>query len=122
MPPSSPAGQIRAKVGMPGHDVTMTTADPASLDGYDSGFLGVPVPLPVTADPRSTVDLPYLRFSVTLDRERSLALVTGVNIDGASVQDLPRAGSWHLDERVPASEQTGPAVYAGNDLDRGHLV
>ena len=107
---------------MPGHDVTMTTADAASIDGYDPGFLDVPVPLPVTAEPRSTVDLAYLRFSVTLDRERTLAVVTGVNIDGASVHDLPRAGKWHLDARVPASEQTGPAVYAGNDLDRGHLV
>ncbi len=53
---------------------------------------------------------------------RELAAVTGVNIDGAALQDLPRTGEWHLDDRVPASDQTGPAVYAANDLDRGHLV
>ena len=48
--------------------------------------------------------------------------MTGVNIDGATLQDLPRTGEWELDPRVPASEQAGPAVYADNDLDRGHLV
>ena len=42
--------------------------------------------------------------------------------DGASLHDLPRTGDWRLDERVPAAEQTGPEVYARNDLDRGHLV
>ncbi|GAA1986671.1 DNA/RNA non-specific endonuclease [Microbacterium pumilum] len=101
----------------------MTTEDAASdPTGYDSGFLEVTVPLPVSSAPRSTVDLTYLRFTVTLDRTRELALVTGVNIDGATLQDLPRTGTWHLDERIPASEQTGPEVYADNDLDRGHLV
>jgi endonuclease G len=101
----------------------MTTQDAASLTpGYDPGFLEASVPLPVSSTPRETVDLGYPRFSVTLDRNRALAVVTGVNIDGSSLQDLPRTGEWHLDDRVPASEQTGPAVYASNDLDRGHLV
>src|SRR3954449_5319009 len=37
--------------------------------------------------------------------------------------DLPREGiDWELDPRVPADAQTGEAVYANNDLDRGHLV
>lgn len=66
--------------------------------------------------------LPYPRFTVLLDPARQLAAVTAVNIDGASLQDLPRTGDWRLDERVPAAEQTGPEVYARNDLDRGHLV
>jgi endonuclease G len=105
------------------HDETMTTADAASPPaGYDTGFLEVAVPLPISAVPRDTADLDYLRFSVTLDRTRSLAVVTGVNIDGRLLQDLPRTGEWHFDSRIPASEQTGPAVYASNDLDRGHLV
>ncbi len=101
----------------------MTTADAASLPlGYDADFLAASVPLPVSVGSVATVDLAYLHFTVTLDTERRLAAVTGVNIDGAALHDLPRTGDWHLDERVPARDQTGPAVYAANDLDRGHLV
>ncbi|WP_369690536.1 DNA/RNA non-specific endonuclease [Microbacterium sp. 3J1] len=57
-----------------------------------------------------------------LDTERRLAAVTAVNIDGGSLRDLPRVGEWRLDSRADATEQTGPEVYARNDLDRGHLV
>lgn len=89
-------------------------------DGYDEDFLGTRLPLP---RPTQTVRvLPYPRFSVLLDPRRRLAAVTGVNIDGALLRDLPRTGEWRLDPRVAAEEQTGPAVYARNDLDRGHLV
>ncbi|MBT2496835.1 DNA/RNA non-specific endonuclease [Microbacterium sp. ISL-59] len=89
-------------------------------DGYDPEFLGATLPLPRPAQP--VRPLPYPRFTVLLDPARQLAAVTAVNIDGASLQDLPRTGDWRLDERVPAAEQTGPEVYAHNDLDRGHLV
>lgn len=92
------------------------------MTGYDDGFLGIPVPLPAPADDRETRKLAYPRFTVVLDPDRRLAVVTAVNIDGATLRDLPRTGEWRLDERVPASEQAGPAVYADNDLDRGHLV
>ena len=104
-------------------DGAVTTTDTAALaQGYDSTFLGVPAPLPVPVGRPHTVDLAYLHFTVTLDTTRQLAVVTGVNIDGGELHDLPRTGEWHLDPRVPASAQTGPAVYAANDLDRGHLV
>lgn len=102
-----------------------TTAAPAmplgaDRSGYDPGFLTVDVPLPAV---RGTVrELPYVHFTVLLDPERRLAALTAVNIDGSSLVDLGRGDDWHLDERVPESEQTGPAVYASNDLDRGHLV
>ena len=89
-------------------------------DGYDPEFLGATLPLPRPTQP--VRPLPYPRFTVLLDPARQLAAVTAVNIDGASLQDLPRTGDWRLDERVPAAEQTGPEVYARNDLDRGHLV
>ena len=108
---------------MPSHDGAVTNVDAASLPlGYDSDFLDAGVPLPIAIDRPQTVDLAYPHFTVTLDAGRQLAVVTGVNIDGAELQDLPRTGEWHFDERVPASDQTGPAVYAANDLDRGHLV
>lgn len=89
-------------------------------DGYDPLFLGTDLPLP--APPRRTAQLVYPRFTVLLDTERRLAAVTAVNIDGATLLDLPRAGQWQLDARVPAAQQAGPEVYADNELDRGHLV
>ncbi|GAA1934179.1 hypothetical protein GCM10009775_27620 [Microbacterium aoyamense] len=88
--------------------------------GYDDRFLEVTVPLPAAATETRVLDYP--RFSVALDPQRRLAAVTGVNIDGASLKEVPRTGDWHLDPRVPVDEQAGPAVYARNDLDRGHLV
>ncbi|HEX5856891.1 MAG TPA: DNA/RNA non-specific endonuclease [Microbacterium sp.] len=99
----------------------MTGAEEA---GYSASFLDVPVPLPrpsATADDRLR-ELAYLHFSVLLDTQRRLASVTGVNIDGAALLDLPRTGRWELDPRVPASAQAGPALYSDNDFDRGHLV
>ena len=89
-------------------------------DGYDPAFLGTPLPLPTPSTPVRT--LPYPHFTVLLDPARRLAALTAVNIDGSTLQDLPRTGDWRLDPRAPDDEQTGPAVYARNDLDRGHLV
>lgn len=107
----------------PRHDGAVTIVDAASLPlGYDTSFLTAQAPLPIAVGRAETVDLAYLHFTVTLDTDRRFAVVTGVNIDGAQLQDLPRTGEWHLDQRVPASDQTGPGVYVANDLDRGHLV
>lgn len=89
-------------------------------DGYDPGFLATELTLPRPEGEFRT--LAYARFTVLLDPGRRLASVTGVNIDGASLRDLPRNGDWRLDPRADAGEQTGPDVYARNDLDRGHLV
>lgn len=89
-------------------------------DGYDSEFLASAVPMPTPGRAVRTLDYP--RFSVLLDPQRRLAAVTAVNIDGAQLRDLAREGEWRLDPRVDAEEQTGPEVYARNDLDRGHLV
>ncbi|MHC2999221.1 DNA/RNA non-specific endonuclease [Microbacterium sp. HJ5] len=94
----------------------------ATWSGYDPGFLGIPLPIPRPLGGTAVRGLAYPRFTVLLDPHRRLAAVTAVNIDGASLRDVPRTGEWQLDPRVPAAEQTGPAVYADNDLDRGHLV
>lgn len=48
--------------------------------------------------------------------------MTGASIDGAQLVEVGRGDDWHLDPRLPAEVQCGPAVYANNDLDRGHLV
>ncbi|MGJ0389957.1 DNA/RNA non-specific endonuclease [Microbacterium sp. CGR1] len=89
-------------------------------DGYDLDFLPTRIPLPQPA--QDATELTYPRFTVLLDTSRRLAVVTGVNIDGALLRELPRTGEWRLDPRVDADRQTGPEVYARNDLDRGHLV
>jgi DNA/RNA endonuclease G (NUC1)/membrane protein DedA with SNARE-associated domain len=106
--PSAPAAAAAART-------------PGIGPGYDAAFLGAEVVLP-TAPGRATTVLPYLHFSVVVDRDRRLACVTGVNIDGAALRDIPRTGDWSLDSRLRDDEQAGPAVYARNDLDRGHLV
>ena len=90
--------------------------------GYDPGFLDVPVPLPRPLGDTEIHELPYPHFTVLLDPARRLAAVTAVNVDGASLHDLPRTGEWRLDPRVPDGDQAGPELYASNDLDRGHLV
>ncbi|MFB2586253.1 DNA/RNA non-specific endonuclease [Herbiconiux liukaitaii] len=114
--------------------------------GYDPTFLPATCPLPdpsagtpaaapaVPAVPAAAVPaaealperrirrLDYTHFTVLLDADRRLAAVTGVNIDGDTLADVPRSDDWRLDPRVPADEQAGPELYARNDLDRGHLV
>lgn len=89
-------------------------------DGYDLDFLPTRVALPRPA--QDATHLTYPRFTVLLDGDRRLAAVTGVNIDGALLRELPRTGEWRLDPRIDDELQTGPDVYARNDLDRGHLV
>jgi endonuclease G len=88
--------------------------------GYDPAFLEVPVPLPSPAGESHVLD--YTHFAVVLDPVRRLAVMTAVNVDGAALRDVPRGDDWRLDPRVPAGDQAGEELYAGNDLDRGHLV
>ncbi|MGL5909175.1 MAG: DNA/RNA non-specific endonuclease [Phycicoccus sp.] len=94
--------------------------------GHDPGFLGagavevpLPTPGPGTGD---VVRLDYTHFTVLLATDRRFAVATAVDLDGSALLDLERADDWRLEPRVPASSQVGEEVYAGNDLDRGHLV
>jgi endonuclease G len=97
--------------------------DLADRAGLDELLLGVPVPLPELRDGPTTVRLDYTHFSLRMRLDRRLAAVTAVGIDGALLRDVSREGiEWRLDPRLPAGQQTGPEVYARNDLDRGHLV
>ena len=89
---------------------------------YDPWFLATPLPLPGVAEGVVTGTLPFTHFTVVLQPDRRLALVTAVNVDGARLLEIDRGDDWHLDPRVPVDAQTGPEVYADNDLDRGHLV
>jgi endonuclease G, mitochondrial len=106
----------------------LPTLRPVSSDelrtGLDEQLLGAPVLLPTPTDSAlPVVRLEYVHFSVLMRTDRWLAAVTGVGIDGGRLMDLDRSGiEWRLDDRLPAAAQTGPAMYADNDLDRGHLV
>ncbi|XXD82366.1 DNA/RNA non-specific endonuclease [Pseudomonas sp. Z5-35] len=102
-------------------------------EGYRSDFLGeFMVPWPAldaeqAKDAYSTGNtgnrLDYTHFSITMSRHRRLALVAGVNIDGASSVEIDRKrDAWAYDGRLPSDAQIGEALYADNLLDRGHLV
>ncbi|WP_306822084.1 DNA/RNA non-specific endonuclease [Mesobacillus foraminis] len=102
--------------------------------GYNPDFLGssysVPHPffrpdlkedIAVLKDGSTILD--YTHFSIVMSKSRRLAYYTVVNIDGALLKEVKRGkDSWYIDPRIDAGEQTGPELYAGNDLDRGHLV
>lgn len=67
--------------------------------------------------------LHYFNFSVAINKSRRLCAITAVNIDGKRSESLDRENNpWIIDPRMNAKYQTGPAVYASNDLDRGHMV
>ncbi|MEE2524145.1 DNA/RNA non-specific endonuclease [Pseudarthrobacter sp. J75] len=99
--------------------------EPANLagrQGFDEQFLGTALPIPELPGV-DTILLPYTHFSVLLRPDKRLAAVTALGIDGEKLLELDRSGiNWRLDPRVPADQQTGEAVYARNDIDRGHLV
>lgn len=103
--------------------------DYASRGGYDPGFLGrgLSVPLPRVDGRRLkaaalTATLKYHHFSLRLHKRRRLAAFTAVNIDGA--ERYPRTGrtadSWEFDPRA-VGYQTGQPFYR-RPFQRGHLV
>jgi endonuclease G len=106
----------------------------ADRKGYAVDFLGdfiVPLPeptgankqdvLPVGSDAKGRLD--YTHFSVVMSRRRRMAMFVGVNIDGSTSVSINREGDkWSLDGRIKADAQWGEELYAGNLLDRGHLV
>lgn len=121
----------------PAEEAVAIDPDYAGRTGYDPGFLGIPVPLPVlTAEQRADAALnrraaegqdptvlDYHHFSLVMQRTRRLALYTVVNIDGRLSQSPRRdRDRWYFDPRLERSEQIGEDLYADNDFDRGHLV
>lgn len=107
----------------------------ADRRGYDPRFLGdaYPVALPdlgrwnddlATSEHARDGLLHYTHFSVALSRSRRMPLFAAVNIDGRELRRLVRKEGevWYLDGRLPAELQIGDDVYAGNPLDRGHMV
>ena len=96
--------------------------------GYADDFLSdFVVPWPTVDQPLAgdvqPKRLDYTHFSITMSHARRLALYVGVNIDGAKHVDITRSNdTWAYDGRLPLDAQVGEDLYAGNGLDRGHLV
>jgi endonuclease G len=99
-----------------------TPEDLENRTGYDRSVLGVDVPMPGLVTNEPTALFPYLHYSVLFRPDRRFAAVTALVLDGAQLFSLQRSDTWGLDPRIAAELQAGPAVYAHNDLDRGHLV
>src|SRR5215210_117776 len=99
--------------------------------GYDADFLGTVLAPPASADDDARTDpartpLDYTHFTLRMHPTRRLAQWVAWNIDGLRLfpgDSISRSGeSFRLDPRLPATAQTGEAVYADNDLDRGHVA
>jgi endonuclease G len=99
-----------------------TAQDLAGRTGYDRLFLGPDVPMPGVTTDAATVLLRYLHYSVLFRADRKFAALTALDLDGARLKSIDRTDNWLFDPRLSADLQAGPAVYAHNDLDRGHLV
>ncbi|MDT8855374.1 DNA/RNA non-specific endonuclease [Paracoccaceae bacterium Fryx2] len=124
--------------------------DYAARPGYDAGFLGLDVPMPVLSDPgvspprldgSDSPVLAYHHFSILMHRDRRLALCTAANVDGSAKARRPEpfrdydrkavAGLdendtelWVTDPRIAARHQL-PDVYYRKDrqsFDKGHVV
>src|SRR4051794_22942780 len=99
-----------------------TAQDLDGRTGYDPSFLGVDVPVPELTTGHPTAVFLYLHYSVLFRPDRRFAAVPGPAPGGAPPFSVERSDSWGLDPRIADELQAGPAVYADNDLDRGHLV
>ncbi|WP_140799486.1 DNA/RNA non-specific endonuclease [Myxococcus xanthus] len=112
-------------------EITIVSVAPKLHIPYSADFLGDGFQVPLPKLTGRTLDesfsrgqvVGYVHFSLTLHERRRTALYTACNIDAAHMVRLGRQGlPWMLDPRIPAKVQLGPAYYAGNEWDRGHLV
>jgi len=94
------------------------------MTGYDVEFLpATALAVPVAPGTANTDRLDYVHFSLVMNPARRLAWWVAWNIDGTRLfPEVPRESNFYPDERIPAQAQTLEDVYAGNDLDRGHLA
>lgn len=119
--------------------------DYSNRNGFNNKFVvGVPVNLaklvkPVArriaplADGTALGELKYQNFSVIIDKQRDLALLTATNIDGESYMRVDRktgkvtdgeGETWYKDRRISDEYYLGQAFYTewSHKFDRGHLT
>jgi endonuclease G len=106
--------------------------------GYKPAFLGFDVPLPKPskaleklvqplepdAKPKGSRpgELVYTHFSVVMHAKRRMAMFAAVNVDGDQPASPTVDPSWRRDKRILKEAQSLNELYAGNELDKGHLV
>lgn len=92
--------------------------------GYAADFIAARVVgVPVAPGTTEADRLGYTHFSVTMNPARRLAWWVAWNIDGYLLfPEVSRESGFYPEQRIPAATQTLEAVYADNNLDRGHLA
>lgn len=123
---------LGAAPSAPAVHVSSIDAAEALRTGFDEGFLDFTVPRPkfTKATVRDLIGLDggdwidYCHFTVWLSRSRRLPRCVAWNIDGAAKKSLSRKGiAFSKDSRDGLDAfQFGDELYAGNDLDRGHIA
>lgn len=122
--------------------------DYANRRGYDTGFLGTPIPMPEAADAAVVAPtlaggavLPYENFSIVMHARRRLALVTASNVSADPRLKRPDPGKaysrralsglgehdrerWLPDRRMDARFQLPDAFFTRDRgaFDKGHIV
>jgi endonuclease G, mitochondrial len=106
--------------------------DYSDRPGFDPDFLGFAAPLPTLLPEAPDLALPvddgvelkYHHYSVIMNSDRKLALVSAVNLDAGAKFQLNRQGKdrWFYDPRIDRDAQIGDELYGSNPLDRGHLT
>lgn len=103
------------------------------LQGYDSGFLKVPLKLPkidfdvcVPRKDGQSFEIKYTHFSTFQHKIRRLPLMTDCNIRGAEFNAETREGGepWHYSKQIENNYQLNNDFYGNDDrtFDRGHVV
>lgn len=114
-------------------------------NGYQKGFLGLKLQTPCLKSTQEKwgstsfnsdtgkAEFTYYNYSVWMSKERRMAFLTAVNIDGGNHNQRERkefgGDKWEYDGRLPERLQIGdwfygnePARYNKNYFDRGHVV
>lgn len=95
---------------------------PSDAAGYNSDFLGTPLPPPSATASSATTPLLYPNYSVVLASARRMALFTASNVDRQKLRVLPRAADvFSPDPRWPVDQQPDPGWFGG-DVRPGTLV
>ena len=114
-------------------------------NGYQEYFLETIIPAPTLEKAQlmwgttsfnsdtGKSEFPYYNYSLWMNKERRMAYLTAVNVDGRNHNQRDRkefgGDKWEYDERLPERLQIGnwfygnePARFNKNYFDRGHLV